>query len=257
MPSCKTVTAVLSANLALTLVLASPGSWAQGRPSSAPQAARENAAPSPQAASYWIGLMLGEQFQHDGIASQLQTNEIIRGLKDATAGKTLTPEQRNATLQFLRSGRAALDAHNRTVAGEFLARNAHEPGVITLPSGLQYRVLNAGEAGAKRPSANDQVTVRYRAALADGTEFDRSDTHDRPATFVVKTVLKGWQEALLAMPEGAKWQLFVPPDLGYGANPPPQVPPGSLLIYELELLRIGSVAPAPAAARGPPPTPSQ
>jgi FKBP-type peptidyl-prolyl cis-trans isomerase FklB len=124
---------------------------------------------------------------------------------------------------------------------------------MSMPSGLQYRVLNKGDSSAKSPGPTDQVTVRYKASLADGTVFDRSDTHDRPAMFRVNSVFKGWQEAFLAMKPGAKWQLFVPPELGYGANSPPGVPPGALLIYELELLQVEPTPPMdPAAARRPP-----
>ena len=93
----------------------------------------------------------------------------------------------------------------------------------------------------------DQVTVRYRASLLDGREFDRSDTHDRPATFRVNSVFKAWQEAFQNMKPGARWQLFVPPELGYGGNTPVGVPPGSLIIYELELLKIEPAPPVDPA----------
>ncbi|MDB6087111.1 MAG: peptidylprolyl isomerase [Gammaproteobacteria bacterium] len=119
-----------------------------------------------------------------------------------------------------------------------MERNAKQSGVITAPSGLQYRVLAAGDPHGKSPAPTDQITVRYRASLADGTEIDRSETHDRPASFRVSGVFKGWQEALAAMTPGAKWRLFVPAERGYGSNSPAPVPPSALLIYDLELLRI-------------------
>jgi FKBP-type peptidyl-prolyl cis-trans isomerase len=150
----------------------------------------------------------------------------------------------------MHDARDALAEKNRAAGREFLERNGKQPGVMTMPSGLQYRVLNKGDSNAKSPAPTDQVTVRYTAALADGKVFDRSDAHDRPATFRVNGVLKGWQEAFLAMKPGAKWQLFVPPELGYGANPPPVVPPGALMVYELELLQVEPAAPMdPAAAK--------
>ncbi len=205
---------------------------------------------SPEAGGYDIGLMLGSQLAHNGVVPLVSLETVIRGLKDAAGGRTVTAEERDTALQYLRNGRDALAEKNRAAGREFLERNAKEPGVMTMPSGLQYRVLAKGDPNAKSPAPTDQVTVRYRASLADGTEFDRSETHDRAATFRVNSVFKGWQEAFVAMKPGAKWQLFVPPELGYGANSPPTVPPGALLIYELELLKVEPPAPMdPAAAK--------
>jgi FKBP-type peptidyl-prolyl cis-trans isomerase FklB len=210
---------------------------------------------TPEAASYDIGLMLGSQLEHNGVAPTVSVDAVIRGLKDAVGGRAITAQERDAALRFMRDAHDALAEKNRAAGREFLERNAKEPGVMSMPSGLQYRVLNKGDSNAKSPAPTDQVTVRYRASLADGTEFDRSDTHDRPAMFRVNSVFKGWQEAFLAMKPGAKWQLFVPPELGYGANSPPGVPPGALLVYELELLQVEPTPPMdPAAAKRPPAT---
>jgi FKBP-type peptidyl-prolyl cis-trans isomerase len=228
--------------------------WAADLPASA--AGRKAAAPQADASpesSYQVGLLIGDQLEHNGLASKLSLDQLIRGLKDGLGGREQTVQERDATTRFMRSTHDTLVDSNREAAHEFLARNAKEAGIHTTPSGLQYRVLSEGEPSGKPPSVMDQVTVRYRASLPDGHEFDRSDTHDRPATFRVNSVLKGWQEAFLAMKPGAKWQLFVPPELGYGGNTPPGVPPGSLLIYELELLRIDPAPPMnPAAQRRPP-----
>jgi len=200
--------------------------------------------------SYDIGLLLGSQLQHNGVVPKLSQEALIRGLKEAVGGRAITNEQREAALNFMRQAHDLLADKNRAEGQEFLARNAKKPGVKTMPSGLQYRVLAEGDPSGKSPAATDTVTVRYRASLSDGTEFDRSEAHDRPATFRVNSVFKGWQEAFLAMKPGAKWQLFVPPELGYGANPPPAVPPGALLVYELELLQVEPAAPMdPAAAQ--------
>jgi FKBP-type peptidyl-prolyl cis-trans isomerase FklB len=221
-----------------------------------PAAAIANGSPpavTPEAGSYDIGLMLGSQLEHNGVIPVVSLDSVIRGLKDAAGGRVITAEERDAALRFMRDARDALTEKNRAAGREFLERNAKEPGVMSMPSGLQYRVLNKGDSNGKSPAPKDQVTVRYRASLADGTEFDRSDTHDRPAIFRVNSVLKGWQEAFLAMKPGAKWQLFVPPELGYGANSPPGVPAGALLIYELELLQVEPAPPMdPATAKGPP-----
>ena len=204
-------------------------------------------------ASYDLGLMFGGQIEHNGLTGQINFDELIRGLKEGAAGHPMTADQRVAAVQFLREGRDALAERNKARANEFLAHNATEPGIVVMPSGLQYRVLKPGDPTGRSPIATDEVTVLYRASLQDGTEYDRSETHDRPATFRVNTVFKGWQEAFLAMKPGAKWQLFVPPELGYGANSPPQVPPGALLVYELELLKVTTPpdTPLPPARRRP------
>jgi FKBP-type peptidyl-prolyl cis-trans isomerase FklB len=198
---------------------------------------------APEVASYDVGLMFGGQLSHDGLDTQISSEALIRGLRDALGGRAVSAEERDAALRFVRDARDGLSEKNRGLARQFLEHNGREPGIVTMPSGLQYRVLAAGEASAKSPLPTDQVTVRYRATLADGTEFDRSDAHDRAATFRVNSVFKGWQQAFLTMKPGAKWQLFVPPELGYGNNSPPMVPPGALLVYDLELLKVEPAAP--------------
>jgi FKBP-type peptidyl-prolyl cis-trans isomerase len=203
---------------------------------------------TPEMGSFDVGLLLGSQLEHNGMAATLSLDDVVRGLKEGLAGHPMTAGQRDAAQRFMRDSRDSLAESNRAAGRAFLERNMKEPGVKTMPSGLQYRVLADGVSTAKSPSPTDQVTVRYRASLADGIEFDRSETHDRPATFRVNSVFKGWQEAFLAMKPGAKWQLFVPPELGYGANPPPMVPPGALLVYELELLQVEPAAPLDPAA---------
>jgi FKBP-type peptidyl-prolyl cis-trans isomerase FklB len=208
---------------------------------------------TPEVGSYDIGLMLGSQLEHSGVVPKMSLDTVIRGLKDAVGGRAITAAERDAALRFMHAARDALAEKNRAAGRKFLERNSKEPGVTTTPSGLQYRVLNKGATNAKSPAPTDSVTVRYRASLADGTEFDRSDAHGRPAVFRVNNVFKGWQEALLAMKPGAKWQLFVTPELGYGANSPPGVPPGALLIYELELLQVEAAPSMQGAADKRPP----
>jgi FKBP-type peptidyl-prolyl cis-trans isomerase len=153
---------------------------------------------------------------------------------------------------LVRSSHESLAESNRAAAREFLARNGKLPDVHSMPSGLQYRVVSDGDPATKAPSLTDQVTVRYRASLLDGHEFDRSETHDHPATFRVGSTLKGWQEAFLAMKPGAKWQLFVPPELGYGANTPPGVPPASPVDPAL-MRRVPRAAEEPPAGLTQPP----
>jgi FKBP-type peptidyl-prolyl cis-trans isomerase FklB len=237
------------AALAVPPVGSVPGKPTTNAPAAAPAPAPAPAVSS-EVGSYDIGLLLGSQLQHNGVVPKLSQEALIRGLKEAVGGRAITNEQREAALNFMRQAHDLLADKNRAEGREFLARNAKQPGIKTMPSGLQYRVLAEGDPSGKSPAAADTVTVRYRASLSDGTEFDRSETHDRPATFRVNSVFKGWQEAFLAMKPGAKWQLYVPPELGYGANPPPAVPPGALLVYELELLQVEPAAPMdPAAAK--------
>ena len=205
----------------------------------------------PKLGSYQVGLLLGSQLEHSGAAKEIIADELMRGLKEALAGKEVSSSERDAAQAYLKGTREALAAGNRAIARNFMAANAKQPGIVQLPSGLQYRILAEGDANGAPPLPADQVTVRYSASLVDGTVYDRSETHDKPATFKVNAVFKAWQEAFRMMKPGAKWQLFVPPDLAYGNNPPPMVPPGSALIYEIELLRIEPPAPMPAPEQRP------
>lgn len=127
------------------------------------------------------------------------------------------------------SGKAGVD---------FLAANKEKEGVITLESGLQYKVLKSGDG--ESPSLNDTVVTHYRGTLIDGTEFDSSYNRGEPATFPVTGVISGWTEALQLMKVGDKWQLFIPSELAYGANPRAggPIPPHAALIFEIELLGI-------------------
>ena len=239
---------------AVLLLLRGGAPCAAAAPSPAAKGAQT--APSAADSSYQIGVLLGNQLEHNGLSHKVTLEELVRGLKAGLTGHEQTTAERDSTLHFMRSALEALADSNKTAAHDFLARNAKEPGIQSMPSGLQYRVLAAGESSGKPPSPTDQVTVRYRASLLDGREFDRSETHDRPATFRVNSVFKAWQEAFQTMKPGAKWQLFVPPELGYGVSTPPGVPPGSLLIYELELLKVEPAPPVdPALLRRAPAAP--
>lgn len=206
----------------------------------------------PKVGSYQVGLLLGSQLQHAGASKEILIDELVRGLKESLAGRELSATERDAAQAYLKGTREMLANENRAIARNFLAANAKQPGIVQMPSGLQYRILQEGDPQGAPPLPADQVTVRYTASLIDGTVYDRSDTHDKPATFRVNSVFKAWQEAFRLMKPGAKWQLFVPPDLGYGNNTPPMVPPGSAIIYELELLKIEPPAPMPKIDRAKP-----
>jgi len=172
---------------------------------------------------------------------------VSQGLKDAmSAGKTrLTQEEAQAVLtevqnevrkqQQEKTQQAA--AGNKTEGAAFLAANKSKQGVVTLPSGLQYKILTAGTG--PKPTASDSVKCNYRGTLINGTEFDSSYKRGQPATFAVGQVIKAWTEALQLMPVGSKWQLFVPADLAYGERGAgAEIGPNATLIFEVELLSI-------------------
>jgi FKBP-type peptidyl-prolyl cis-trans isomerase FklB len=130
-----------------------------------------------------------------------------------------------------------MNAENIEKGKAFLAENAKREGVVTLPSGLQYEVITEG-TGIK-PSANDQVKCHYEGTLIDGTLFDSSVKRGQPAVFGVSQVIKGWVEALQLMPEGSKWKLYIPSELGYGSQQAGEmIPPYSTLIFEVELIKV-------------------
>ena len=172
---------------------------------------------------------------------------VSQGLKDAmSTGKTrLTQEEAQTVLtevqnevrkqQQEKTQQAA--AANKTEGAAFLAANKSKEGVVTLPSGLQYKILTAGTG--PKPTASDSVKCNYRGTLINGTEFDSSYKRGQPATFAVGQVIKAWTEALQLMPVGSKWQLFVPADLAYGERGAgAEIGPNATLIFEVELLSI-------------------
>jgi len=244
--------------LSIALLL-SGAAWAQGAPPAAvapaaavaptpavPNASAAGTAPAApvpdpvadEASSYAIGLNFGTQLRSGGVDRAVLMDPLMKGIKEAMAGKVPSPAEKEQAMQLVRVGRAALTEHNHRAAQEFLAKNASVKGVVTTASGLQYQVFEAGDAKSAAPTEKDRVTVNYRGRLPDGTEFDNSDAHDQAATFTVGNVIKGWKEALLLMKRGAKWRLFVPPALAYDAYPPPTIPPGSLLIFDFELVKM-------------------
>jgi FKBP-type peptidyl-prolyl cis-trans isomerase FklB len=196
-------------------------------------------------ASYALGMNMGENLHKASV--DVDPNILARGLKDALAGgKTLlTDEEAKAAMNALQADvrkkqeekiQLAGDA-NKNAGDGFLAANKSKEGVVTLPSGLQYKILTQG-SGAK-PTVSDSVVCNYRGTLIDGTEFDSSYQHGQPATFPVGQVIKGWTEALQLMPVGSKWQLFIPSELAYGSRGAgAQIGPNATLIFEVELISI-------------------
>lgn len=187
-------------------------------------------------AMYTLGLNLGLQLRQNGVAAPVPMSRIEQGVKDALAGKKPQAADQTRLQAYLRGSAESAAVRNAAAASEFLARNAHATGVITRPSGLEYKVLEAGDADAPSPRPTDQVTVNFRGTLLDGTEFGSSATPGTVSTVQVNGVNKAWTEALSLMKPGARWLLFVPPELGYGAAWRPGIPGGSLLIYDLRLI---------------------
>src|SRR5712675_2654898 len=197
--------------------------------------------------SYALGMKMGANLHRQAVP--VDPNILARGLKDGLTGsKTLlTDEEAQAAIvevqtdlrkkQQEKMQQAA--AANKTEGESFLAANKGKEGVVTLPSGLQYKILKEGTG--PKPTATDSVVCNYRGTLINGTEFDSSYKRGQPATFPVVGVIKGWTEALQLMPVGSKWQLFIPSDLAYGERGAGgQIGPGATLIFEVELLSIQS-----------------
>jgi FKBP-type peptidyl-prolyl cis-trans isomerase FklB len=195
--------------------------------------------------SYGIGLNIGRDFKEQQI--NIDPDLLAQGIRDAMAGGEVLmteEEMQQAMMEFqqemmaTQEKRMAEQASKNLQEGEaFLAENAQKEGVTVLPSGLQYRVVEAGKG--KSPTAENMVTVHYRGRLVDGTEFDSSYERGEPATFPVAGVIPGWTEALQLMQEGAKWELVIPPALAYGERGAGQViGPNAVLIFEVELLKV-------------------
>jgi FKBP-type peptidyl-prolyl cis-trans isomerase len=195
--------------------------------------------------SYALGMDLGKQLKSNSI--DVDADVFSKGLKDALAGgKTLlTDEEVRAAINELQAemkqkaaeARKTSAGDNKKAGEAFLAENKKKEGVVTLPSGLQYKILKAGEG--KKPALTDTVVCQYRGTLINGTEFDSSYARGTPATFPVNGVIKGWTEALQLMPVGSKWQLFIPSELAYGERGAgAQIGPNTTLIFEVELVSI-------------------
>ena len=198
-----------------------------------------------QQRSYAIGRNIGMNLKQQDL--QLDTEQLLKGMKDALAGQPslLTDAEMEQTLGALQQEMQAKQQATTAAAGAkaakegeaFLAANAAKPGVVTLPSGLQYKVVTAGTG--KKPAATDTVVVHYRGTLTDGTEFDSSYKRNQPAKFKVNQVIPGWTEALQLMPVGSKWQLVIPAKLAYGERGAGgAIPPNSVLVFEVELQGI-------------------
>jgi FKBP-type peptidyl-prolyl cis-trans isomerase len=220
--------------------------------SGATQAAA-GAADEKNAVSYSLGVSMGDQLRSNGIAVEsVNPQRLAQGVHDALSGKVkMTEADQNNITKLVRTSVEGAAEANHQAAAKFLAENGKKPGVTTTASGLQYKVLAAGSG--ESPKASDEVTVNYRGTLLDGTEFDSSYKRGQPATFGVSKVIPGWTEALQLMKPGAKYQLFIPPQLAYDMRSRPPIPPGSMLIFDVELLSAKAPQPAAANPASPPP----
>jgi FKBP-type peptidyl-prolyl cis-trans isomerase FklB len=197
-------------------------------------------------------MYLGDGLKRTGV--NLDMDLVVRGLKESASGETtlMSPkDMTDAMMQFRKDvamNREKVQAEegqkNAAAGTAFLEANKSKPGVVTLPDGLQYKVITEGTG--ETPSATDIVTVNYKGSLVDGTVFDSSDRAGHPAQFPVRAVIPGWTEALQKMNVGAKWQLYIPSNLAYGPNGrPPVIGPSETLIFDVELLSISHQTPPP------------
>lgn len=225
-----------------------------------------NNANDPKVKAYAIGMNIATQLKDRMVASMKQQftdtpdsiveRTLYRGFTDAVKNDTTVYKLKNAEEKFRalsesnkKAREEKLYGPNRRAGEEFLAQNAKKDSVVTLPSGLQYKVLVKGNG--ETPKKTDEVEVNYEGRLIDGTVFDASAKHgSKPATFRPDQVIKGWTEALTMMPVGSKWQLYIPYQLAYGErNAGPEIKPFSALVFDVELVGIKKAADSNEAAK--------
>ncbi len=204
--------------------------------------------------SYAIGMMFGSRWKQQEL--DVNYEWLVRGLKDAQAGgpTLMTEQEMGGTLNQLQKEmgakqekkRAEMAEKNKKEGEAFLAENKTKPGIVTLPDGLQYKIITNGSGAT--PIMSDSVTVNYRGTFIDGKEFDSSAKAGHPAQFGVGNVIHGWTEALMQMKVGSKWQLFVPSELAYGERGRPGIQPNTMLIFDIELVSIEHQLSAPAVS---------
>ena len=207
--------------------------------------------------SYAVGADLARGLKAQRV--DVNVDFLIRALRDGLAGNKLVMTQAEVTATLKRfedeqkhdyeHAKMMLSEKNKTAGEAFFADNVKKEGVVTLPSGLQYKILKQGDG--KKPTLDDNVVCHYRGTLLDGTEFDSSYKRNQPATVPVKALIKGWSEALQLMPVGSKWQLFIPPQLAYGERIVGGIAPNAMLVFEVELISIQDKPQTVGAARSP------
>ncbi len=194
-----------------------------------------------QRVSYGIGRQMGDQLAASNIPD-LNIDLVVAGLRDAFGGQPsqVDEQQLAAAFQGLQGKMQAQAEEAARQAGQagtdYLAQNAQRDGVVTLPSGLQYEVVSEGTGAT--PTAGDTVRTHYEGKLINGEVFDSSYKRGQPAEFPVGGVIAGWTEALQLMKEGAKWRLYIPSELAYGARAAGSIPPHSTLVFDIELIKV-------------------
>jgi FKBP-type peptidyl-prolyl cis-trans isomerase FklB len=199
------------------------------------------------AVSYNMGLAMGQPLHANFLSvDTLSIPDIIRGIEEVLDGGDSSTDTQQQAFDYMTKNKRKLADQNQALALAFLASNRDKPGVVTTATGLQYKILEPGKGTP--PAVTDTVWVRYTGKLLDGTEFDGTDlNNNEPVSFPVDGVIKGWEEALLLMKPGAKWELYIPPVLGYDVDSKDPIPPSSLLLFTVELVKVERVKAEPAA----------
>jgi FKBP-type peptidyl-prolyl cis-trans isomerase len=257
---------LMTAAIAAACLTTATAAWAQDTDAAAKPAEEQQAeAAIPldnevDQISYIVGAQTAQQFTM--FEMQLNPDVVKRAIEDVNKNRQLLlteeemmevsqnfqQKQMEKQQEMMRKQQEEMTAkagENKKAAEEFLAENAKRDGIKTTESGLQYMVLKEGTGDS--PTIQDEVRVHYHGKLMDDTVFDSSIDRGQPITLSLNRVIEGWQEAIPMMKEGARWRLFIPPDLGYGdAGAPPDIPPGSLLIFDVELIDVINEDEAPA-----------
>jgi FKBP-type peptidyl-prolyl cis-trans isomerase FklB len=231
---------------AVAAAVFSLSAWAQTpAPSAAPAAPAAPAVAMDKAKmSYAIGYQFGADLKERGV--DIDINGVIRALQDGFSGKEVAypREQLAAQMELLETKLRAeseakfnkLASENKAASTKFMSENRAKKGIIALPSGIQYRVIEEGNGA--RPTATSEVTVHYRGSLINGFEFDSSFARGVPAKFQVNQVLKGWQEVLPLMRVGDHWQIFLPPEMAYAERGPRPIGPNQALVFDIKLIEV-------------------
>lgn len=224
---------------ALAAALLSTSAMAQAPAAGAAEPAMDRAK-----LSYAVGYQFGADLKERGV--DVDVNAVIRALQDGFSGKDVAyPREELAQQMELLEGKLRreaeekfrqLAADNKAASDKFMTENRAKKGIVALPSGIQYRVIEEGNG--TRPTAKSEVTVHYRGSLINGFEFDSSFARGVPAKFQVDQVLKGWQEVLPLMRVGDHWQIFLPPDQAYGERGPRPIGPNQALVFEIKLIEV-------------------
>lgn len=221
-----------------TTVMAQQKAVAAKKPVAKPTASTSVLKNINDSASYAIGVSVANFYAQQGI-SKLNASVVAKAINDVMISKKalMTDAQCNTVMMAYMNSAQETKAKPNIAAGEkFLAANKVKPGIKTTASGLQYEVIVQGTG--PKPTATDSVTCHYKGTLINGTEFDNSYSRGEPITFPVSGVIKGWTEALQLMNEGSKYRLYIPQELAYGPNEVGNIPAGSVLLFDVELIKV-------------------